>query len=273
MPTFVAAWTLLSASRHRAELYRMWHAAESAGFTVPAAMETMGVQQASDAERLRRWLLEGTRTGAGVGDLARTGAHWLDAVERALLELGAESGTLQRSLQLLGDYHSAKHRMMLSVTKRLTYPLFTGLCATVIAPIPLLVGGHAGAYLGLVTVGLLAWLAGGGAIVQAAANHFGRAPALVRARFARALSTAIEAGLPLPRAVRLAAAASADDDIQRYLRTFSERALTERPITETLASCPHMSPEFLSMLATAERTGDFRNTMAKLALLYEEGFR
>ena len=123
------------------------------------------------------------------------------------------------------------------------------------------------------TAGLLAWLAAGGALVQAAANHFGRAPALVRARFARALATAIEAGLPLPRATRLAAAASANDDVTRYVRALSERALTERPLAETLARCPHMSPDFLALLATAEQTGDFRSTMARLATLYEDGFR
>jgi type II secretory pathway component PulF len=273
VPTFVAAWSLLSRSRHRAELYRMWHAAESAGFTVPAAMETMGVRRSPDSEMVRRWLLDGTRAGQGVGDLAREDAGRLDDVERALLEVGAESGTLQRSLQLLGDYHSAKHRMMLRVTKRMVYPLFTGMCATIIAPIPLLIDGHAIAYLLVVMVGLLAWLAAGGALVQAAANHFGREPALVRARFARSLATAVEAGLPLPRAVRLAAAASADDDVKRYVRAISEHALAERSLADTLAHCPQMSPDFLALLATAERTGDFRSTMARLATLYEDGFR
>jgi type II secretory pathway component PulF len=251
----------------------MWHAAESAGFTVPAAMETMGVRSSPGVEALRLWLRAGTSAGQGLGDLARADTQHLDDVERALLEVGAESGTVQRSLQLLGDYHSARHRMMLRVSKQMTYPLFTGLCATVIAPIPLLVAGRYTTYLVLVTAGLLAWLAAGGALVQAAANHFGRAPALVRARFARSLATAIEAGLPLPRAVRLAAAASANEDVKQYVRALSERALTERPLADTLARCPHMSPDFLASLATAERTGDFRSTMAKLATLYENGFR
>jgi type II secretory pathway component PulF len=109
--------------------------------------------------------------------------------------------------------------------------------------------------------------------VLAAAHRYGRDPALVRARLARALATAIEAGLPLPRALRLAADASADEEVRRFVRALDERALVERPMAETLARCPRMSPDFLAVLATAERTGDFRTTLTRLAALYEDGFR
>jgi type II secretory pathway component PulF len=273
VPTFVAAWRLLGADRHRAELYRMWRAAAAAGFTVPAAMETMGRRDSPEAEQVRRWLLDGTRAGKGVGALAGAGGRRFGDFERALLALGDESGTLEQSLVLLADYHSAKYRMMLRVMKRMAYPLFTGFCATFIAPFPLLYLGHPAAYGVTVGAGLLGWAIGGGSIVLAAAHRFGRDPALVRARLARALATGIEAGLPLPRALRLAADASADADVRRYVQGFDERALAARPIAETLARCPHMSPDFLAVLATAERTGDFRTTMGRLAELYEDGFR
>jgi type II secretory pathway component PulF len=187
--------------------------------------------------------------------------------------LGDESGTLEQSLRLLADHHSAKHRLMLRVMKRMTYPLFTGICATFIAPFPLLFLGHRAAYAATVVAGLLGWAILGGSVVSSAARRFGREPALVRARVARALATAIEAGLSLPRAVRLAADASADADVRGYVQRLDERALTDRPIAETLAACPHMSPDFLAVLATAERTGDFRTTMTRLADLYEDGFR
>jgi type II secretory pathway component PulF len=273
VPTFVAAWRLLGADRHRAELYRMWRVAAAVGFTVPAALETMRERRSPEAEAARRWLLDGTRAGKGVGTLARTGGNRFGEFERALLVLGDESGTLEQSLQLLADFHAAKYRMMLRVMKRMAYPLFTGICATVIAPVPLLVVGYRNAYVSTVIAGLLGWALAGGSIVLAAAQRFGRDPALVRARLARALATAIEAGLPLPRAVRLAAAASAHDDVRRYVQAIDERNLADRPIAETLAACPHMSPDFLAVLATAERTGDFRTTMTRLAELYEAGFR
>jgi type II secretory pathway component PulF len=273
VPTFVAAWRLLGADRHRAELYRMWRVATAAGFTVPTAMEAMGERRSPEAEALRQWLLNGTRGGKGVGTLARTGGRRLGEFERALLVLGDESGTLEQSLDLLADHHSARNRLMLRAMKRMAYPLFTGICATFIAPFPLLYLGHRAAYVATVAAGLLGWAIAGGTIVLAAAHRFGREPALVRARLARALATAIEAGMSLPRALRLAAEASDDAEVRRYVNALDERALTERPIDETLARCPHMSPDFLAVLGTAQRTGDFRTTMTRLADLYEDGFR
>ena len=273
MTSFVAAWRSLSADRHRSELYRLWRSAAAAGLTTSAAMELMGPRDSAEAETVRQWLLTGSRAGKGVGDLARTGGARFSDFERAILLLGDESGTLEQSLRLLADHHAVRHRAVQRAISRLAYPLFTALCATVIAPLPLLVTGHRGAYLIVVSVGLTGWWLAGGSAVQLAARRFGRAPAHVRARFARALATAIEAGLSLPRALRLAADASDSDDVRRFIRVIGERTLIERSLVETLTACPHLTPEFLAVLGTAERTGDYRTTMTRLAALYEDGFR
>jgi type II secretory pathway component PulF len=107
---------------------------------------------------------------------------------------------------------------------------------------------------------------------MAFANHNGNKPALVRARLARALATAIEAGLPLDRAVRLAADASANPQLKAFVHSIPQRTVSTQSLSKTLARCPHLTPEFLGVLEVAEATGDFR-VVARLADLYEDGFR
>ena len=240
---------------------------------MPRSLEVMGPRESTDVERVRSYLLAGTRAGTSVGALAAAGVAPLEAFERSLLVLGDESGTLERSLALLADFYARKHTMMLAVRKQMTYPLFTGLCATFIAPFPLLFFGHTRAYVVIVLAGLAAWVLAGGAIVVAVAHAYGRRPAMVRARLARALATAIEAGLPLGRAIRLAGEASADEDVARYVRAIPEALLTSQSVVETFARCPHVTPDFIGVLAVADHTGDYGSSMRRLAELYEDGFR
>ena len=272
MSSSIAAMRALDDGRHRAEMYRMWTAGYSAGFPHPKSFETMGVRQSPLTEDSRQWLLAGTKRGRGVAELTRAGGKRFEEFERALLTLGEESGRLEDALRLLGDFYSKKHKLMNYVKKQMAYPLFTGLAACFIAPFPLLFFGNALAYMitAFSAAGLL--LLKAGAIVAAVAASYGRKPPMARARMARALTTAIEAGLTLPRAVRLAADASANPEIRAFVLRYSEQQLATQSIGASLAGCPHLTPEFVAILSTAEQTGDFSG-LAKLADLYEDGFR
>ncbi len=272
MPTALAAWRTLEDGRDRAEFYRMWQAGTAAGLTVPATLEAMGPRAAARVEELRSWLLTGARDGRDVGSLVRLGRSRFDAFESTLLLLGDETGSLEKVMRLLAEFYSRKHRLMLAVRKRMAYPLFTAMFATLIAPFPLLYFGHAVAYVAVVTAGMAFWILSGGAIVAAVANRYGRSPAMVRARLARALATAIEAGLPLARSIRLAADASADAGVAAYVAAIDERTLGTQPVTVTLASCPTLTPDFVAVLQVAEATGDF-SALTRLAAQYEDGFR
>jgi Type II secretory pathway, component PulF len=251
----------------------MWLTGASAGFTIPKIMDLMGPRAAPHVERVRRWLLDGATRGDDVATLVKRGGSRFESFERSLLLLGDESGSLETSLRLLAEFYHRKYQMMLLVRKRMAYPLFTGIIATFVAPFSLLYFGHVAAYVGIVAGGLAGWVLGGGSIVLWAANRYGRAPRLVRARLARALATAIEAGLPLSRSLRLAADASADPEVAHYVARIDERALSGSSIVSTLAGCPHMTPDFLAVLEVAERTGDFSGSIGRLATLYEDGFR
>ncbi|MEX0894048.1 MAG: type II secretion system F family protein [Gemmatimonadota bacterium] len=268
----LAAFGALDEGRHRAEFYRMWGAGYAAGLTHPDSLATMGARESPSTEEMRRWLLRGTERGRELASLTREGGARFEAFERTLLTLGEESGSLDEALRLLAEFYTRKHRLMLWVKKQMAYPVFTLLAACFVAPLPLLVIGHTGAYVLSALAGVTLLLLAAGTLIGAVAVHYGRKPPLARARMARALATAIQAGLPLPRAIRLAADASGQPAIAGFVERIGERRLAGGSIGASLAGCPHLTPEFMAVLATAEATGDFGPLM-RLAELYEDGFR
>lgn len=273
MPSFLSAYRALDDGRHRTEFYRMWRTAVHAGFTNEKALTTIGKRHAPHVEEMRDWLLDGARRGQRVTYLVRTGGKRFEPMERALLVLGEETGTFEESLQLLADFYQAKHRLILWIKKQMAYPMFTALCMVFIAPFPLLYFGQTGAYIGFVATGCIAWVTSGGSLLVAVAQRYGAKPPLVRARFARALATGIEAGLPLPRAIRLATEAAADPELSAFVNSMDEHKLSAGTLQETFSGAPHMTADMIGALAVADRTGDFTTTLRKLAELYEDGFR
>ncbi len=251
----------------------MWRTAAHAGFTNEKAFQAMGPRGAAHVEEMRLWLLDGARRGQRVTYLVKTGGARFEPMERALLTLGEESGTFDDTLQLLGDFYHSKHRLILWVKKQMAYPMFSALCMVFIAPFPLLYFGQVAAYTGFVVTGCVAWVVSGGSFVLAVAQSYGKRPPLVRARFARALATAVEAGLPLARSIRLAAEAAADPALSAFVSRFDEHQLQAGSLAETFTGAPHMVPDLIGALAVADRTGDFSTTLRRLAELYEDGFR
>ena len=262
----------LDDAQHRTEFYRLWAAGHSAGLTHPASLETMGERGTPSVEAIRKWLLAGTRRGGDLATLVQTGGTRFEDLERALITLGAETGRLDTTLRLLGDFYSKKHTLMLWVRKKLAYPMFTLLAGCFVAPLPLLVAGRTVAYVAIAVSGAALVLLNATAILAAAAAWYGARPPLARARMARALATGIEAGLPLPRAIRLAGDASSNTAIRGFVHRVDEHGLATASLSESLAGCPHLTPEFVAVLATAEHTGDF-TPLSRLAELYEDGFR
>ena len=273
MPSFLAAYRQLDDGRHRAEFYRMWRAAAHAGFPHDKSLQTIGGRSAPHVEEMRAWLLDGARRGQRITYLVKTGGKRFEPMERAVLTLGEETGTIVESFQLLADFYHAKHRLILWIKKQMAYPMFTALCMVFIAPFPLLYFGQVRAYAGFVITGCVAWVTTGGSLVLAVAQSYGKRPTLVRARFARALATGVEAGLPLPRALRLAADAAADPALSAFVAGMDEHQLVAGSLAETFSDAPHMTADLIGALAIADGTGDFSTTLRRLAELYEDGFR
>lgn len=272
MRSMTAVLRAFDDGRDRSELYRSWRAGVAAGLTHPAILSTIGPTKGLTADA-RRYLLEGTTRGEDLARLVRRRPALFEPFEAALLTLGAESGALEQTLDALGEFFFRQYRMMLAVKKRMAYPMFVGLVATFLAPLPLVFMGQARAYAAAAVMGLIAWARFGGSLLAGRAQAYQRRPPYLRARLARALATAIEAGLPLGRATTLAVRASGSPGLIEHVRRFDERALTSQPLSRTLEGAPGITPEFSSSLEVAERTGDYSTTLRRLAELYEDGFQ
>jgi type II secretory pathway component PulF len=258
--------------RDRAEFYRGWRMGLAAGFSHPMIL-SKSIARGGLVGAIRDHLLAGTSKGQDIAALVRSGARFFEPFEAALLAMGEESGQLEEMLTHLADFHTRQHKMILKVKKWLSYPLFVSLFAVVILPIPLIFQGKMTAYWTATIVGLVLWFVFGGVAIGRLAQRYQRRPQFVRARFARTLALCIGAGLPLPRAVTLAADASGDPALARHVRRFGERALASQPLTRTLAGAPVMTPELQGALLVAENTGDYAGPVGRLADLYEDGFK
>ena len=185
--------------------------------------------------------------------------------EAALLKLGEESGHLEEITRLLSDYFAAEDRMVLKVINKAAYPMFVALAAAVIGPLPLIFRGHALAYLVIATAGTLLWAAAGGALLRGTVDRYLAQPKFVLGRLLRALTIAIEAGLPLGRAATLAADASGSPDIIAHVRGVGARAGASQPLAVTFRGCPFVPFTALAAMEVADASGDYGNTLRRLA--------
>jgi type II secretory pathway component PulF len=190
--------------------------------------------------------------------------------ETALVKVGEESGKLEECLQLLAVYFAAEDRMVRTVVRKAAYPMFTLLAATFIAPLPLLFSAAGSlAYVTTVTAGLALWLLGGGSLLLGVVRWYLAQPKYVLGRLLRALTIAVETGLPLGRAAELAAAAAGNDAVLAHVRSQGALAASSQPLSRTFAGCPFVPPEALASMEVAEATGNYGDTLARLADLYE----
>lgn len=258
--------------RDRAEFYRGWRMGLAAGLSHPMIL-SKSIARGGLVGAIRDHLLEGTSQGKDIAALVRSGARYFEPFEAALLTMGEESGQLEEMLTHLAEFHQRQYKLILKVKKMLSYPLFVSLFAVVALPLPLVFRGMMTAYWTATVCGLVIWFASAGVMIGRLAQRYQRRPAFVRARFARTLALCIGAGLPLPRAVTLAADASGDPMLARHVRRFGERTLASQPLSVTLAQAPVMTPELYGALLVAEKTGDFAGPVGRLADLYEDGFK
>lgn len=258
--------------RDRSELYRGWRAGLGAGMSHPDILSRI-TMRGGITGAIRDHLLAGTRRREGLAALVRRRPDLFEPFEAALLTMGEESGKLESTLTALADFHHRQYKLILAMKKWLSYPMFVSLCAVLLLPLPLVFQGRVTAFWIATLGGLGTWLLAGGLVFARLAQRYQQRPAFVRARFARTLALCIDAGLPLGRAITLAADASGDPALRQHVRALGERALTADPPSRTLAGTSVLTPELQAGLLVAEQTGDYARSVGRLADLYEDGFR
>ncbi|HET7456511.1 MAG TPA: type II secretion system F family protein, partial [Gemmatimonadaceae bacterium] len=224
-------------------------------------------------ERLRDYLAGATTRGDTLtATIGPAPIGLVDDFERALLAVGEETGTLDRAFQLLAEWYQAHYRFLAGMWRRSTYPLIVTLAAAVLLPLPLVVNGRTTTYFAIATTGVALWLLLGGSLVEGAARRRHGGGRRASARLARALTTALEAGLPIDRSIDLAVAAAADDAVTAHVRRVNPVTRRTQPVSETFRGCPVIPTEMVAAMRVAEESGNWRSTVGRMGELYEDGF-
>ena len=248
----------------------MWHTGYSAGLDHVTSLSQMGdFSRSRLVGRLRAALLDGVKSRNSLTDTIRKQSEGIVPFEAALLELGEESGQLDAVLKLLGDYFAAEHRMVLRVKKHLAYPMVNAVAASFIVAIPVLIFGNPVAYFLAIATQLAMLAMFGGTVLMAVVGWYRNRPKFVIGRFCRALALAVEAGLSLDRVATLAVAAADNVDLQRHFDRIDRRTMAGQPLARTFSGTWVLPREVVAALDVADASGNYGDTMRKLAELYD----
>lgn len=273
MPSVLSAHRAVQEAGRRAAFYRAWGAAHGMGSTHAHTMRHLGIESRGDTERVRQYLATSAENRTTLADAVRKAPSGLfEPFEGALLVLGEETGTLDRSLRLLGDWHQGQHRLLTRLWGKSAYPLFLTLVAVLLLPLPVLFQGRTTDYLMRATMGLLIWWFFGGTLVWLPARTSAGRARWVRARLARSIATGMEAGAPVDRVLDMSVDAAASDELKRCVAAVPADRRRAQPLSATLHGCPHVPEELVAAMRVAESSGNWRNTVGRMGELYEEGF-
>ncbi len=271
--SLAAAWNELDVARYNAQLHGMWHTGFRAGLSHEKVFATVGeFRRSPTVERMRQQLLRGARQRRSLEETIREQRDLFIPFEAALLELGEEAGGLEEILQLLGTYFQTEHRMTLWVKKKMAYPMMNMVAAIFILPFPVLFFGDVTRYVLTVTAELFVAIAFGGTVLSAVARRFRDRPKVVLARLCRAMALGVESGLSLERVVKLAVDVAANRSIAEHVARIPLQQLRGQPLEKTFADLKMAPPEMLAALRVADETGNYGDTLEKLADLYDDGF-
>jgi type II secretory pathway component PulF len=261
----LGALARLDEGRHRAELYRAWLAGQGAGFSPAVSLEKMGSIGSRPTEEMRRYLLVGSQQAKPLATLVKARPALFEPFEAALLSMGDEAGTLDKSLRLLSDHYSRDYRRMLKVRSQLSYAIFAGVAGSFAAALPFLNRTGWRAYLVALCVLLAAFLLMGGLPLGILAGILSGGTAFTLPRFARALAIGAEAGLPPGRVVRLAVDVSGSAELRAHIARRTERELSTMKLAALFAGCRAVPGALLAQMAVADASGDYLNTLTRYA--------
>lgn len=253
-----------------ARFYRALGVTSAGGLPLRQALALLSTAESEPAGRARAGSLGAALARGGtLADGAR--GPPFTALEEALLRLGEETGCLDATLAGLAAFFEAEHRVARRVQARMVQPFVTGLAACFVLPAPLAVRFGAAAYLAAALPLFSLLLLKSGAAMWLLFTATRDKPRYAVGRLLWALATALEAGLPIQRAVQLAADALGPCATATALRAVPAASWQGRPLSETLPEVCRLPRTATVMIETMERTGDTVTTLRWLAKAFEEG--
>ena len=263
----------LDLPRHKSEFYNSWSLGYHAGMPHGRTLATIGdFKRSRTVSRIRSALVRGAEHKQSVTQTLNDNLELFDSFERGVLTLGEESGGFEEALGFLAAYFAAEYRAVQTVKRWLAYPMATGVAAISIVSFPILFFGDALKYMAVVSAQLIAAFFFGGAIIGSVARWHSNRQEFVLARFLRALAMGVEAGLPLAKVTEFAVAAAAHPDLTAHLERTPRLERGSQPLAKTFAGCSVLPFEVLAALEVADETGNYGDTLRKLARMYDGNY-
>lgn len=270
MSSLQQAWLELDRPRHKAEFYNSWQLGQRAGLSHEQILAKMGdFGRSPTVASVRDAFLRGVRNRQTLEDIIANNPKMLTSFEAGTLRLGEASGQLEQVLKFLAEYFGAEYRAVQKVKGMLVQPVITAIVAMFIVAFPVLYYGNPLGY--AVTVGLevAALLFVGGTVLASVARWYRNRPEFVVGRFCRALAMGIEAGLPLAPVTEFAVAAADHPELQAHLSRIPPRERGNHPLATTFGGCRVLPFEVIAALEIADATGNYGDTLVKLAQMYD----
>ncbi len=280
--TPVASLVRLS-SRQREQLFIQIERMARAAVPLPEALMHAGAVLGGPAERPLQNLAERLAAGAELLSEMQRLPGYFDAIDLAMIAAAQHTGKLPEVAQRLAQRHAHTASLTSQLLGSLAYPAFLVISSLLLSPVQALLTQGVVAYLldvatslgTLAAVCFGAWL--GLRKVQRAP---GRWDALARLeplpglgyllrarRFSLVfdvLAMALQAGLPLSRALELAGAAPAERAMAAAIQK-SLQSLRTSPLSASVPFWPGAPAKTKERLAAAERSGHLPEVFAELA--------
>ena len=275
----------------RAEFYHQLSQLTAAGLALPASLNQL--EQHPPARSYRQPLrLIGKQLSEGYTftESIRHLGSWLPAFDVALIQAGEQSGRLDASFRLLGDYYRDRARVVRQMLADLAYPGFLFHFAVFILPFANLFNtGNWRAYL-LQTFGILVpvYTVVFLVIYATQARHGERWRSalelllhpipilgaarryLALSRLAGALEALLNAGVSIVEAWELAASASGSPALRRIVHSWRPLVDAGQTPAEVLTASAQFPSLFVHQYHTGEISGKLDETLNRLHQYYQE---
>ena len=217
---------------------------------------------------LRSFAYEQFRPAIFYGGLARDTALLIDALSNDLTHSPLQAKNV---LDVGGGpgYFAAEYHAVQKVKGMLAAPMITAIAAVFIVSFPILYYGNPLGYSVAVGLEVAALLFAGGTVLSSVARWYRNRPEFVVGRFCRALAMGIEAGLPLGSVTEFAVAAAGHPELQAHLSRVPLRERGNQPLAKTFGGCRVLPFEVVAALEVADATGNYSDTLVKLAQMYD----
>ncbi|HLK13278.1 MAG TPA: type II secretion system F family protein [Fimbriimonadaceae bacterium] len=276
--------------------FRQFATMQNAGVPIVQSMETLAGQARDPRMRpMLDDLKERVKAGWTISSGLERYPDTVSPVMLSLVRVGEEGGFLADALTMVADYIDREIQLRNMYKRATFYPKLVLACSFVIIGVANTIIGSLSSNaptivtpfalstwigLGLFALGIWLFLRIGLANPDVKNTFDGivlKAPylgytmhQLAMAKFGRAFGAMYKAGVPLTRALPLAADACGNEHLRRRMMPHLRGVEGGTGIFDTLARTGAFSPIVLDMIGTGEKTGNMEQMVAKVSEYYEQ---